>query len=97
MNDALEPLQLVRLIQHPARETGAIDGAVDHGAGKGGFDQRRRGAAIERVDGGIGVMHRDALRPEHRGGRGLAHPDRAGEAENEGHVSGAAGTPSARA
>ena len=71
--------------EHLLAERRTIDDPVRDGAGKCFRDERGGGAAIERVHDRIGVVDGNAERPEHRRGRRLAHADRAGEAEHEGH------------
>ena len=61
----------------------AVDLAVRGRARKRRLDQRRRLAFVEPVHGRIGVVHRHALLGEQLRGGGLAHADRAGEAEDE--------------
>ena len=85
MHDRLEFLQPAGLAYHLLGQRLAIDDAVRDGARKGLGDERRGGAAVERVHGGVGVVHRHAERPEHARRHRLSHADRAGEAEDEGH------------
>ena len=83
MDDRLQTLQCRCIMNNQRREPRPVDLAVSQRAWEGGFDQRRGGAAIERMNGGIGIMHWDAGLAEHGRGRRFAHADRAGEAEHE--------------
>ncbi len=56
-----------RLVAEDASaEPVAVDRPVHGGAGKGRLDQRSRRAAIEGVDGAVGIEDGDAARCEHR-------------------------------
>ena len=65
------------------RQEGAIDRTVDDRSRKGRLDQRRRFAAIEVVNGLVGIEDRNAMLGKKGGDRRFAHGDRAGEAEDE--------------
>ena len=88
--DARSPrarLQRAASSEHAAAERRAVDDPVRDGARE--TPPRSSGAAarrVERVHDRIGVVDRHAEAPEHRRGRRLAHADRAGEAEDEGHA-----------
>ena len=60
-----------------------VDAASADRARKRCFDQRSRGATIERMHGGIRIMDLHAGGAEHGGGGRFAHADRAGEAKHE--------------
>ena len=79
---SFQRLQRLRIVQDAGGEALAIDDAARDRAGKERLDGGRRAAGIESVHGRIRGMDGHAGRREHLGGRGLAHADRAGEAEN---------------
>src|SRR5690349_1049472 len=86
MKDAFEPLQRRRIAEDARTQLAAIDAALPIGnAGKDRDHSRHRGAPRrqEAMDGGVAVVDGYAEPAKHRGGRALAHADRAGEAEND--------------
>ncbi len=85
MNDGFQPPHRMRPPHDALRQLCPVHGAVHDGARKGFFDERRRPAAIERVDGNIRIVNRNAEEAKHGCGRRLSHPDRAGQAEKKGH------------
>jgi len=85
MDDRLQPRHRLRLAQHGSREADPVDRAIADGVGESRRDQGNGPAAIERMDRGIGIMDRNAARLKQSGGGRLAHADRAGQAEDEGH------------
>ena len=96
VDDRLQPAQLRGAPEHPLAQLCPVDGAVPHHAGEGLADSAHRGAARgqEPVHRSIGIVYRQAQMAEHPGRRRLAHPDRAGEADDHhsGQPSGSAAT-----
>ena len=84
VDDGLQPAQLRTAPEHPLAQPCPVDGAVPHHAGEGLADSAHRGAARSQqaVHRGIGIVYRQAQMAEHPGRRRLAHPDRAGEADD---------------
>ena len=85
VDDALQPLHRGVVTKHRRAERRAVDAGRTGAAREGGLDFRNETAAraLQEVDGGVGIEHGDALGREHRGNGGLAHADRAGEAERQ--------------
>ena len=84
MEDGLQPGQRLRIVEDAGAERAAVDMALTDGAGKGGLDFRHRLAARpeQPMHRGIPLMHGDAHAAQQAGGGGLAHTDRAGEADH---------------
>src|SRR5688572_17659191 len=85
MNDRLEPGQRRRIAKHRRTELGAVDALAAGRTRKGALDcsQELAVGPLHPPHLGIGVEHRHAAPFEHVRDRRLAHPDRAGEPEDE--------------
>ena len=83
MHDCFQPLERGGIVDNTVAELFPIDLAGGRRAGKGRLDWRDRIAFIERVDGGVGVMHRHAGLSEQPRRRRFSHPDRAGQAKDK--------------
>ena len=84
MNDPLEPGQDRPVVGNQRAQRRAVDGAAAHRFGPDCADRadRRAAAGIDRVNGRVGVVDRDAEEAQIPGRRRLAHADGAGEADN---------------
>ena len=83
VDDRLQIGERSRIAEHLLRQPRAVDDAVCDRAGEALRDERHRSAAIERVHGLVRIVQGVAVASEEaRRGR-LAHPDRAGEADDD--------------
>ena len=82
VNDLLKLLDGGRIVHHLGGKFGAIDLAVDGGAGKRGFHRGRRLAFIDFVNRRICVIDRDTRFHKQFCGGGFSHSDRAGQSED---------------
>jgi hypothetical protein len=85
VDDGFEGPHALRLADHQGSELRPVDLTIGDRAREGGFDERCRGSAIERMHAGVRVVHRHAEPAKDRCGCGFAHADGAREAEHEGH------------
>ena len=83
MHDGLQPLDLVRLVEHGQAEFLAVDLAAGGGSGKGSLDGGDGSALVQLVHFRIRIAHADAERPQTGRHRRLAHADRARETDHQ--------------
>ncbi len=89
VHDPLQAAKSVGIVEDGLAESFAVNAVLRVAAvGKGRQNRGDRSAPLgeQFVDGGISIKHRNAERMEGAACRGFAHGDRAGEAEDEGHV-----------
>jgi len=84
MQDGLQPPKRGRIAEHLGTQSGAIDRPRHHASGKGRPDCRHRRAAPSQqpMNGGVGVMNRQAPAPQHAGGGAFALANRAGQTQD---------------
>ena len=84
VGDRFQPAQRSAVFEDDPAQRGPVYGAVPQDAGKGGRDRGHRGAAARKqaVHHLVGIMDRQTHAAQHGRGSGLAHADRAGQAED---------------
>ncbi len=87
VDDSLQTPQRRGIVEYPRAQRGPVDGAVLDHVGEGRSDQRHRRTAAfqEPVHRLIGVVDRQAHAAQHGRRGGLAHADRAGQADDHHH------------
>src|SRR5215204_5772759 len=88
MDDAFELLESSAVAQHTRSKCYAVDLPMRGGARKCRFNRRHRLTLIEAVHNGVGILHRLARFCEKTRGGGLAHSERASQAEHKHDVRG---------
>ena len=85
MDDFLQPGERSIVAEDPGAQCVAKDAVGPGAAGKGGLDRRDQRAArpLHRANLAVGVEDGDTGGGEHGRDRGLAHPDRPGEPDDE--------------
>ena len=92
MDQPLQPGECRLVVEHRVAERPAVDAADSGRAGKQRLDMGDQAAArtLQRMHRGVRVEHRHARLAEHRRDRRLAHADRPGEAQDDGHATSSA-------